>query len=168
MINNLRHHDPNGDHVEITCAILEEDRGVEKEQINNAKEQNVTLKGAVRPAGETVLIPEPQWMDKLSAAYYHNVFDQGPYNFIVGHAPLLSYGAVNLKEVYKGKIVPKVVLVIHELPKTKHGLERETLDKWIKGTDIIFSIGKPPRMSLKDSFSERNTNCIFQSSHWKM
>ena len=141
LINNLRHHDPNGENVKITCAILEKDGGIEKVQIDEAEKQNVTLRGAVPPIGETILKPETHWMDKLSAAYYHNVFDESSYNFIVGHAPLFSYGAVNLKKAYKGKPVPKVVLVIHELPKTKQGLERETLDRWIKGTDIVFSIG---------------------------
>ena len=149
MIKNLRHHDPNGENVKITCAILEKDGEIEKVQIDEAKSQNVTLRGAVPPMGDTVSIPETQWLDKLSAAYYHNVFDRSSYNFIIGHAPLFSYGAVNLKNAYKGKPVPKVVLFIHELPKTKQGLDRETLDGWIRGTDIVFSIGEASKKELE-------------------
>ena len=154
LINNLRHHDPNGDHVKITCAILEEDGGIEKVQLDGAKAQSVTLRGAVQPIGaeacEKVNISQIEQMNEFSAAFYHNVFDQGSYDFIIGHAPLLSFGAINLKNAYKGKNIPKVVLMIHELPKTDQGyLKRKRIHGWIKETDIVFSIGKSAKIELE-------------------
>ena len=56
LVKSFRHHDPKGENVKITCAILEEDRGIEKVQLDEAKLHNVILRGAVQPTGESVMI----------------------------------------------------------------------------------------------------------------
>ena len=158
LINNLRQHDPNGQNVKLTCAILEKDGEIERVQIEGAKAQSVTLRGAVQPTGaetcEKVNISQIEQMNEFSAAFYHNVFDKGSYDFIIGHAPLLSFGAINLKNVYKdvcrGQNAPKVVLLVHDLPKTDQGfLKRKRIHGWIKETDIVFSIGKSAKNELE-------------------
>ena len=141
LVNILRQHDPNGKNVKITCAILEKDGRIEKVQIDDAKMCNVTLRGAVQPVGENMNISGIEQMNDFSAAFYHHVFDECPYDFIIGHAPLFPFGAVNLKNMYKGNNIPKVVLVIHELPRTNKGyLKRNRVRSWIKDTDIVFSV----------------------------
>ena len=154
LVNNLRHHDPKGQNVKLTCAILEKDGRIEQVQVDEAKTQNLTLKGAVQPMGVNMNISGIEQMNGLSASFYHNVFDQGSFDFIIGHAPLFSFGAINLKnlykDLYKGQHAPKVVLVIHELPRTNEGyLKRNRVRSWIKETDIVFSIGKTTKIELE-------------------
>ena len=150
LVSNLRHYDPNGQNVTITCAILENDGRIEQVQIDDANTHNLTLRGAVHPMGENVNISGIEQMNGFSAAFYHHVFDKGSYDFIIGHAPLFPFGAVNLKNVYKGNNTPKVVLVVHELPKTTEGyLKRNRGRSWIKETDIVFSIGKSAKTELE-------------------
>ena len=97
-------------------------------------------------------------MSSVHCITYHHVFDHdASYNFIIGHAPLLVFGAENLKRVYKGENVPKVLLFVHKLPKTTKGdLEKDTLYSWIHGTDIFFSIGENVRNELDRCLNSLN------------
>ena len=149
-MDNIRQYDPNGEKIKLTCAILERNESLQNAHVDDANAHNVTLKGAIPPKGKKLSEPEIEWLNGSSALYYHHVFDQdASYNFIIGHAPLFVFGAENLKRVYKGDNVPKVVLFVHTLPKTTKGdLEKATLYSWIKGTEIFFSIGENVRNEL--------------------
>ena len=147
LVNSLRRHDPEGKNIKVTCAILEKDGRINEVQIDDAKSKKVALRGAVSPKGQKTMISKVEQIDVFTATYYHNVFKEGPYNLIIGHAPLFSSGAVNLKkmqtDVYKGQEVPMVVLVVHELPKTIQGnLKRKKICDWMKGVDVVLSMGK--------------------------
>ena len=62
----------------------------------------------------------------------------------------MAYGAVNLKNISRGPNIPKVVLIINRLPKTKKGfLDKDLLCDWMTGTDIVFSIGETDSNILK-------------------
>ena len=118
--------------------------------LEEALSEKVNLRGMVCPKGEEIKLPEIRRINELSAAYYHHLFDEDSYHFIVGHAPMMAHGAVNLKNVCKGNKAPKVVLVIHGLPKTEEGfLNSKLLLSWIKNTDIVFSIGEVDKNVLK-------------------
>ena len=128
---------------------MEQNGSIEKIQIDDAESQKVTLRGAIAPKGKELSVPEREWLNEFSAAYYHHLFNDTSYNFIIGHAPFFVFGAENLKRVYKGENIPKVVLFMHRLPKTTHGhLKRDALCDWISGTDIFFSIGEAIRNDL--------------------
>ena len=89
--------------------------------------------------------------------------------FIIGHAPLLVFGAENLKRVYKGENVPKVVLFVHKLPKTTKGdLEKDILYSWIHGTDIFFSIGENVRNELDRFVRGMQHEMYIPLGHWEI
>ena len=118
--------------------------------MEDAKTENVTLKGAKLLQAEENTTPEIRWINQLSPSYYQRLLKKNSYNFIIGHAPLLAYGAANLKRTCKGPNAPKVVLMVHTLPKTKKGdIDKDLLSRWIKGTDIVFSIGETDSNVLK-------------------
>ena len=139
-----------GQNVKITCAILGIDGNIDRAQIREATARRIKLKGAVLPKGEKTNTPETRWINQLSAAYYHHILKDRQYNFIIGQAPMIPFGAANLKDIFKGERVPKVVLVIHALPKTEQGnVDSDILCSWIKGTDIVFSLGDTEENILK-------------------
>ena len=150
MVNNIRIFDPNGEKVKITCAVLEEDGKIEKVQLDDAKEHKVKLRGATLPKGATENVPKPEWMNHLSASYYNRVINEKQCTYIIGHAPSSAHGGANLKDISKSHEDPKVVLMVHGLPKTERGsINRDILRSWQKYADIVFSVGKNVESELK-------------------
>ena len=150
LVNNIRVYDPDEKKVKITCAVLEEDEKIEKVQLDDAKKHRVKLRGATLPKGVRENTPKPEWMDQLSAAYYNRVINENPCTYIIGHAPSSAHGGANLKDVSKSNEVPKVVLVVHGLPKTERGsINKDILRSWLKYADIVFSVGKKVESELK-------------------
>ena len=150
IVNTLRFHNPSGTKIRITCAVLALDGNIEQVQVDEAVIENVQLRGAKLPQGEAFAIPEIKWLNQLSTPYYQSLLNENSYNFIIGHAPLLAYGAVNLKGICRGQNSPKVVLMVHTLPKTEKGLlNKALLCTWMESTDIVFSIGETDSNVLK-------------------
>ena len=150
IVNTLRFHDPSGTKIKITCAVLALDGNIEQIQIDDANTENVRLKGAKLPQGEKNTTPEIRWIDQLSASYYQHLLDKNSFNFIIGHAPLLAYGAANLADICKRQSSPKVVLMVHTLPKTEKGLlDKSLLCTWLERTDIVYSVGETDSNVLK-------------------
>ena len=150
LVNNVRFYDPEGSKVKITCALLEEDTKIEPVQLDDAEKQKVKLSGATLPKGSTENGPKPEWMNHLSASYYNRVINDNQYTYIIGHAPYSAHGGANLKDVSKSHESPKVVLMVHGLPKQKTGkIDKETLDSWLENSDIVFSVGKTVESELK-------------------
>ena len=144
LINNLRSVDPEGKGIRITCAVLEEDEKIKDNDLRDAITHVVELKGAKRPRGSKKgKRPKLQWLDEDAVKYYRHLQDDS-YDFIIGHAPYMANGCLNLKEMYKVKNEsPKVILMFHGLPKDENGdIDDEVLLDWLHETDIVFSLGK--------------------------
>ena len=75
--------------------------------------------------------------------YYHH-FQDDSYDFIIGHAPYMANGCLNLKEMYRVKNeFPKTILVFHGLPKEEKGdVDNDVLLDWLNEYDVVFSLGK--------------------------
>ena len=88
--------------------------------------------------------PKLQWLDESIMKYYRHVVHDRKYDFIIGHAPYLANGCLNLKDFYKEKDESaKIIIVFHGLPKIENrGIDDETLLDWLNEADIIFSVGK--------------------------
>ena len=105
----------------------------------------VKLQGAKRPRGsKRGKKPKLQWLDKNTGTYYRHLVQDQNCDFIIGHAPFLANGCLNVKDLYKDKNhSPTTMLMFHALPKDENGdVDDETLMDWLKETDVVFSIGK--------------------------
>ena len=144
LINNLRAVDPEGKAIRITCALLEEEEKIKEKDLGDATVNAVKLKGAKRPRGSKKgEKPKLQWLDEDAVKYYRHLQDDS-FDFIIGHAPYMANGCLNLKEIYKVKNEsPKVVLMFHGLPKDENrDIDDDVLLDWLHETDIVFSLGK--------------------------
>ena len=144
LINNLRAVDPKGKAIRITCALLEEDEKIKEKDLRDATTHAVKLKGAKRPRGSNEREkPKLQWLDEDAVKYYRHLQDDS-YDFIIGHAPYMANGCLNLKELYEIKNEsPKIILMFHGLPKYKNDdIDDDVLLDWLKEADIVFSLGK--------------------------
>ena len=97
LVNNLRIVDPEGKSIKITCAVLQDDGKIQDEDLKDANKYRVELKGA-RPRGsKRGKKPDLQWIDESPGTYYRHLLDDS-YDFIIGHAPYVANGCLNLKE----------------------------------------------------------------------
>ena len=145
LVNNLRVLDPEGKKIKITCAVLQDDGKMKQEDLMDAKKHGVELKGAKRPRGsKRGEKPELQWLDKNTATYYLHLVHEQHYDFIIGHAPYLANGCLNIKDIFKTRNQsPKIILMFHALPKDENGdVDEETLMDWLNEADVVFSLGK--------------------------
>ena len=155
LINNLRLVDPEGTTIKITCAVVQDEGKIKDEDLADAREYGVELKGAKRPRGsQRGEKPELQWLDKNTATYYRHLQDE-VYDFIIGHAPYLANGCLNLKELYTVKNEsPKTILMFHGFPKDENGdIDDDILFDWLNESDIVFSIGKTVEDELLTSIA---------------
>ena len=144
LINNLRAVDSEGKVIRITCALLEEEEKIKENDLGDARTHAVELKGAKRPRGsKRGEKPKLQWLDEDAVKYYRHLQDDS-YDFIIGHAPYMANGCLNLNEPHKIKNEsPKIILMFHGLPKDENGdVDDDVLLDWLSEADIIFSIGK--------------------------
>ena len=145
LVNNLRLVDPDGTSIQITCAVLEEDRKIGDDQLRDAEKHGVTLTGAKQPRGKRKK-PELSWLNEQAALYYRDIVHDQRYDFIIGHIPYLADGSLNLrdlsKDFHKGHS-SKVILVAHALPLTDEGdVDEECLTEWLKESDLVLSVGE--------------------------
>ena len=145
LVNNLRVVDPEGETIKITCAVVEEEGKIKEVDLKNAEKHGVQLRGAQRPrCKKRSKKPELEWLDENTATYYLHLVQDKKYDFIIGHAPYLANGCLNLKGLTKNKNKsPKTVLIFHALPKDENGdVDDEMLLDWLNEVDIVFSLGK--------------------------
>ena len=145
LVNNLRVVDPEGKKIRITCAVLQDDGKIKDEDLMDAKKHGVELKGAKRPRGsKRGGKPKLQWLDKNTGAYYLHLVHEQHYDFIIGHAPYLANGCLNIKDIFKTRNqLPKIILMFHALPKDQNGdVDEEILMDWLNEADVVFSLGK--------------------------
>ena len=151
LVNNLRVVDPEGKKIKITCVVVEEEVSIKTEDLEDAVEYKVELKGAKRPrCKKKHSKPELQWLDEDAAKYYRHLVQDQHYDFIIGHAPYLANGCFNLKDFYTIKEAsPKTILMFHGLPKDEDGdLDDEMISDWLNEADIVFSVGKAVESEL--------------------
>ena len=85
LVNNLRKVDPDGQTIKITCAVLEENDKINKEEIDDAAKYKVELRGAKQRRGKKA--PCIEWMEEPTAAYYRHLVQENKFDYIVGHVP---------------------------------------------------------------------------------
>ena len=143
LVNNLRLVDPEGETIKITCAVVEEEGKTKDEDLKDAEKYGVQLKAAKRPRGsKRGKKPKLQWLDKYTGTYYLHLIQDQNYDFIIGHAPYVANGCLNVKDLYKNHS-PITILMFHALPKDENGdVDDETFMEWLKETDVVFSVGK--------------------------
>ena len=142
LVNNLRVLDPEGKKIKITCAVVDEDKNIKKDQREDAEKYKVELRGAKQPRGPKEK-PNIKWLDSSPSAYYLDSVRENTYDFIIGHIPYLANGPLNIRDFYPDtERKPKVLLMIHALPKTTEGdTDEESLLEWFSEADVIFSVG---------------------------
>ena len=142
LIHNLRFVDPEAKKIKITSTVLKEEVKIPDADLNEAKECGVKLKGAKQPRGSNKK-PNTKWLNESIIKYYGHVPHETNYDFIIGHAPYLANGCLNVMDWYHEKQHhPKVMLIIHGLPRTDEGqVDEELLLDWLTEADVVFSMG---------------------------
>ena len=154
LVNNLRVVDPEGKKIKITCAVVETERNIKEDQREDAAKYKIELQGAKRPRGPKTN-PNIEWLDLHTTTYYLDLVKENHFDFIIGHVPYLANGALNFRDLSpetEGK--PKVILMIHDLPRTNDGeTDEEVLLEWLSEVDIIFSVGKEVESEMISSIA---------------
>ena len=143
LVNNLRVVDPQGKKIKITCAVVEEEKSIKDDQRADAEKYKVELQMGKPPRGAKKE-PSIEWLDQNIATYYPDLLRRNSYDFVIGHAPYLANGCLNLRDMYiAAESRPKVILMIHDLPRTTDGdIDEDTLLDWLSEADVVFSLGK--------------------------
>ena len=143
LVNNLRVVDPKGTKIKITCAVVQEDKNIGDDDRDDAAKYEVKLKGAKQPRGPKKEA-KVKWLDSSASTYYLDLMRENIYDFIIGHAPYLANGPLNIRDFYPtSENKPKVILMIHDLPKTTDGdTDEDILLEWLSEADVVFSVGK--------------------------
>ena len=156
LVGNLRMVDPKGEKIKITCAVLDEEKNIKDNEKEDAARYKVELKGGKPPRGAKKKTkpewkPSIEWLDENIATYYPDL-RKDSYDFIIGHVPYLANGPLNLRDQYpETKPKPKVILVIHDIPKTSdRDVEEDLLLEWLREADVVFSVGKAVELEITD------------------
>ena len=149
MVNNLRLVDPNAKTIRITCAILEEEGKISEDQLLDADRHQVKLVGYKHPRGPR-RSPTVEWFNQTINSYYSHISNEPKYYFIIGHIPYLVDGCFTLKDNYvTGGHKPKVILIVHSLPRFEDQVDSAMLEGWLQEADVVFSVGKAVHSELK-------------------
>ena len=143
LVNNLQVVDPDGKKIKITCAVVEEETNIKDDEREDAEKYKVKLQGAKQPRGPREK-PNIKWLDSSAGTYYPDLVRKSKYDFIIGHIPYLANGPLNIRDLYsESEDKPKVILMIHDLPRTADGeTDEDTLLEWLSEADVVFSVGK--------------------------
>ena len=160
LVNNLRVVDPEGNKIKITCAVVEEERKIDSYQKEDAEKYKVELRGGKQLRGPKKK-PKIKWLDINTGTYYLDIVRESPFDFIIGHVPYLANGALNLRDIYTAtENKPKVILIIHDLPRTTDGdIDEDTLLEWLSEADFIFSVGKEVEAEIFSSLPPEKRSC---------
>ena len=146
--------DPDGKKIKITCAVVEEEKKVKDDEREDAEKYKVKLQGAKQPRGPKEK-PNIKWLDSSAGTYYPDLVRKGTYDFIIGHIPYLANGPLNIRDLYaESEDKPKVILMIHDLPRTADGeTDEDTLLEWLSEADVVFSVGKEMEAEIISSIA---------------
>ena len=154
LVNNLRVVDPDGKKIKITCAVVEEEKNIKEDEREDAEKYNVKLKGAKQPRGPKKKA-KLKWLDSSAGTYYPDLVRQNRYDFIIGHVPYFANGPLNIRDFHpESEHKPKVILMIHDLPKTSDKeTDEDVLLEWLSEADVVFSIGKEVEAEIFSSIA---------------
>ena len=154
LVNNLRVVDPEGKKIKITCAVIEEERNIKDDQKEDDHKYKVQLRGSKQPRGPKRK-PNIEWLDNSTAAYYLHLVRENSFDFIIGYAPYLANGALNFRDIFATtKNKPKVIFMIHDLPKSTEGdIDEDLLFEWLSEVDTVFSVGKEVKAEVFSSIA---------------
>ena len=89
-------------------------------------------------------------MNQTVNSYYSQVSNRRKYDFIIGHVPYLVDGCFTMKDNYVASgHKPKVLLVVHSLPRSEDQVDSDMLDGWLQEADVVFSVGKAVHSELQ-------------------
>ena len=136
LIQNLRMIDPDGRFIKITCAVLEENRKISRNQ-TDVEQLKVQLVGYSRPRGDR-REPELHWLDSDLTKYYAGITN---HDFIIGHVPYLTYGCLTLKDTFveRGQACT-AILVVHELLRNESGEIDEDQLRELADSGVLLSM----------------------------
>ena len=153
LIHNLRFVDPDAKRIKITCAVLEEEGKIPNADLKDADERGIHLKGARQPRGCRKK-PNTKWLNESVMKYYGHVPPETNFDFIISHIPYLTSGCLNIMDWYHERTHhPKVILIIHGLPRTSEGqVDEVLLLDWLTEADVVFSSGMTVKSEIIPCF----------------
>ena len=159
LVNDLWLTDPDGQKIQMTCAVLQEDGEITKDDKEDAAKQNVKLRGVQLPWGVKT-VPTVQEMDTQTVSYYQHLVLKQHFNFVIGHIPFLANAALNLSDLRKQvDTKPNVILLTHTLPQNSTGdTDVNLLLQWLKGCKMVLSIGESVKADI-----DQYVHCLDQS-----
>ena len=141
LVNDLWLTDPDGQKIQMTCAVLEEDGKINEADVADAAKHNVKLRGVKLPRG-VKKIPTTEELNSTISTYYKHLVVAQNCDFIIGHIPYLAYGALNLQDLCRDIGKPNVVLVAHALPRTNdNDIDENSLVEWLAEAEVVLSLG---------------------------
>ncbi len=143
LVNALRTVDPDDVVINIDGAVLEKEGQISEGETRAAEARGVRLVGAKEPRGSKKPL-SLEWLNELSASYYRHVVARKDYDVIIGHAPHVASGTLNLRDVCVERgCHPRVILMVHSLPKNQDDeVDEDSLLDWLSEADSVFSIGQ--------------------------
>ena len=149
LIDDLNHlaRETNSE-ISMHCALLKEENQITAEERQAAKKCNVSsLFGAKLPLGRCGSI-DVDSMNIHPSSYYGHIREQCKnVTHIISHVPEYLYAAFNMKQSLLERkledLEPKIVLVVHDLPKNSEGkVQEEEFAKLLSATALVLSLGK--------------------------
>ena len=141
LANALWLTDSNAEKVSVICAVQEEHHKISSQDVGDALKHNVQLRGVQLTRG-TKAPPSLPEIDCGPVNFYHNFLSGQAFDFVIGHVPTLGNAAFNIKDFYTNS-PPKVVLVVHALPRTELGeVDEDLVCEWLTDASIVLSVGQ--------------------------
>ena len=142
LVNDLWLTDPDGQKIQMTCAVLQEDGKINEADVADAAKHNVKLSGVKLPRGSKE-IPSTEKINVYASVYYKHLAASERFDFVIGHIPYFSDATLNFQDLCKDFGKPSnVILLAHTLPKTsENDIDENTLLEWLKDASAVFSIG---------------------------
>ena len=139
--------------IRMYYALLQEERSIQAVDRKDAEKFNVSLVGAEQPIGKKSPL-DFDAMNIYAGSFYQHLDSQcKDVTHIIGHVPRLSYAPVNFKKTLFRKSEgdePKIVLVIHDLPKDSDGnIVEDDAEELFSSANLLLSLGKQMYLAVE-------------------
>ena len=119
LVNDLWLTDPDGQKIQMTCAVLQEDGKIDEADVADAAKHNVKLRGVKLPRGSKK-VPSAEQINIYAPLFYKHLAASQRFDFVIEHIPYFANGALNFQDLCCDMGKPsKVILLAHALPKTE-------------------------------------------------
>ena len=161
LVNDLWLTDPDGQKIQMTCAVLQEDGKINEADVADAQKHNVKLRGVKLPRG-VKKFPTTEEINSFAIFCYKHLAVTHKFDFIIGHIPYFADGVLNFQDLCKDIGKPaNVIMLAHALPKTsENDIDENTLLQWLNEAHAVFSIG-----GIMKSEIQAYINCLEEKSH---